>query len=67
MSLKAFHLVFIVASVLLSFLVGAWGVQEYRAEGSGTGLAIGILFYVSGVALVVYALRFVRKVKELGI
>lgn len=67
MSLKAFHVVFIVASILLSFLVGAWGVQEYRTEGGQTALAIGVLFYVAGVALVVYALRFVRKVRELGI
>lgn len=67
MSLKSFHIVFIVASILLSFLVGAWGIREYRAEGSGTGLAIGIFFYFGGIALVVYALRFVRKTRELGI
>ena len=67
MSLKSFHLVFIVASILLSFLVGAWGVQDYRVAGNGVSLTIGIFFYVTGVALVVYALRFVRKVRELGI
>lgn len=67
MSLKAFHVVFIVASILLSFLVGAWGIQQYRLEASGSGLAIGILFYVTGAALAVYAMRFVRKVRELGI
>jgi hypothetical protein len=67
MSLKAFHVVFIVACILLSFLVGAWGVTEYRAQGSASALALGILFYASGIALVAYALRFVRKVRELGI
>ena len=67
MSLKAFHVFFIVASILLSFAVGAWGIVEYRTAGSGTGLAIGVLFYVSGLGLVVYAMRFVRKVRELGI
>ena len=67
MSLKAFHVVFIIASILLSFLVGAWGIQEYRLEDSTTGLALAVLFYAAGIGLVVYALRFVRKVKELGI
>lgn len=67
MSLKAFHVVFIVASILLSFLVGAWGVREFQLDGSGVSLAIGVLFYVSGFALVGYALKFVRKVRELGI
>ncbi len=67
MSLKAFHVVFIVASILLSFLVGAWGIQQYRLESSGSGLALGILFYATGVGLVFYALQFVRKIRELGI
>lgn len=67
MSLKAFHLVFIVASILLSFLVGAWGVQEYRSDGGQGSLAVAVLFYAAGVTLVFYALRFVRKVRELGI
>ncbi len=67
MSLKSFHVVFIVACILLSFLVGAWGIQQYRLESSGSGLAVGLLFYVTGAGLVLYALRFVRKVRELGI
>lgn len=67
MSLKAVHIVFIVACILLCFLVGAWGVQQYRAQGDGAGLAIGLLFYFSGLVLVVYGLKFVRKIRELGI
>jgi len=67
MSLKAFHIVFIMASIILSFLVGGWGVQQYRAVGSATGLAVAILFYASGLVLVVYGMRFVRKTRELGI
>lgn len=67
MSLKAFHIVFIVASILLSFLVGAWGVQQYRSVGSVSALGVGVFFYVAGIGLVVYALRFVRKLRELGI
>ncbi|NKB86832.1 MAG: hypothetical protein GKS06_01230 [Acidobacteria bacterium] len=67
MGLKSFHVVFICASIVLSFLVGAWGVQQYRMAGDGTALTIAVLFYGSGVTLVVYCLRFLRKAKELGI
>ena len=67
MSLKSFHIVFIVASIVLSFLVGAWGLQQYRVEGESSGLWLAILFYATGVVLVVYAMRFVRKTKDLGI
>ena len=67
MGLKQFHVVFICASIVLSFLVGAWGVQQYRLESSISGLAIAAIFYVGGAVLVAYCLRFLRKVKELGI
>ncbi len=67
MSLKAFHLVFIIASIVLSFVVGAWGMQQYRLQESATGLMLAIGFYITGVLLVIYAIRFVRKVRELGI
>jgi type III secretory pathway component EscR len=67
MGLKQFHVVFICASIVLSFLVGAWGVQQYRLETSLSGLAIAVVFYASGIALVAYCVRFLRKVKELGI
>ncbi len=67
MSLKAVHLFFIACSIVLSFLVGAWGLQRYRIEGSGVGLTVAAVFYPAGVGLVVYGMRFVRKIKELGL
>ncbi len=67
MGLKQFHVVFICASIVLSFLVGAWGVQQYRLDGGLSDLSIAVVFYAAGIALIAYCLRFVRKVKELGI
>lgn len=67
MSLKVVHVFFIACSIVLSFLVGAWGLQQYRLAHSGTGLAVAAVFYPTGVALVLYGMRFVRKIKELGI
>ena len=44
MSLRTFHIVFIVASIAMSFLVGVWGVLEYRRDANLTNLLIGIGF-----------------------
>lgn len=67
MSLKAFHVVFITASVVLSFLVGGWAMKQYLGGGGAGMLALGLLYYVVGVGLVGYGLRFLRKLKALGI
>ena len=67
MSLKIFHIVFIALSVLLSAGLGAWGIQRYLADGSGGGLALGVLFFVTGAVLLVYGIRFWKKMKELRI
>lgn len=65
MSLRIFHIIFIAVCVILSLYVGFWGFQRYFAAGSGSSLTLGILFLVSGVALVVYGVRAFQKLKEL--
>ena len=67
MSLKIFHVVFIALSVVLSAALGAWGVQRWLAEGSSGGLAMGVLFFVTGAVLLVYGVRFWKKMKELSV
>ena len=66
MSLKTFHLVFVTASILLGLGVGAWGVLEYRANGELGALAMGILFLVMGIALMIYGRRMLKKTKHIG-
>ena len=67
MSLKIFHIVFIALSVVMSAGLGAWGIQSYLAEGSRGDLALGALFFVTGAVLLVYGVRFWKKIKELHI
>ena len=43
MSLAVFHIVFILASLLLALFAGAWGVSTYAADGSGVALTFGVL------------------------
>lgn len=67
MSLKAFHVFFICASIVLCFMVGAWALQQYRLAGATSSLSLALAFYVGGAGLVVYGMRFLRKMRELGI
>ncbi len=67
MSLKAFHVFFIAVSMLMALFVGTWGVQQFMVNDSFGGLALGIFFFVFGLVLLVYGLKFVAKIKDLGI
>lgn len=63
MSLKAFHIFFIVISVLCALGFGAWSVADYQRTGSPGTLALGIAGFVAAVALVWYGFWFLRKLK----
>lgn len=63
MSLKAFHIVFIVSSVLLAVGFGIWAAREYSAVGDGAMLAMSSGSFVSAVVLTVYGRWFLRKLK----
>ena len=65
MSLKIVHILFIAISTAMSAGLGAWGIQSYLAEGSRGGLALGILFFITGAVLLIYGVRFWKKMKEL--
>jgi hypothetical protein len=66
MSLRAFHVAFIVVSIALSLVVTVWGVREYLDGSGANALAVGCAAAVTGVALVIYGARFFRKLQELG-
>ena len=46
MSLKAFHLVFIILSILFLFVFGIWGVVNHGSSGKTVELVMGILSLV---------------------
>jgi len=67
MSLKGFHIVFIIFSTLLALGVGLWCVWVDLAEGAPIYLAGAIASFVAAVALIVYGVWFYRKMKRLRI
>lgn len=67
MSLRTFHLVFILAAIVCADLFGAWSIWHYPLTGDVLSLALGILTLAGGLALTAYAVLFVRGMKRAGI
>jgi hypothetical protein len=65
MSLRVFHMVFVLVCILLSLYVALWGVREFANEREALGLVLAIVFAAAAVSLVVYGKRVFRKLKEL--
>ena len=67
MSLKAFHIVFIIFSTLLALGVGLWCVWIDLIEGAPIYLAGAIISFICASALLIYGVWFYKKMKRLGI
>ena len=67
MSLKGFHIVFIVFATLLALGCGGWCIWVDMVEGAPIYIAGAIASFVCAIGLVVYGVWFYRKMKRLGI
>ena len=65
MSLRAFHIVFVVVTIVLSLYVALWGIREFTQEQNGGALALAILFLLTAIALMVYGKKVFVKLREL--
>ena len=66
MSLKAFHVVFISAAVLLAFGFGVWLAKNFLTGGSLVDLLSALLAFGAGVGLIVYEVYFLKKTRDVG-
>jgi hypothetical protein len=67
MSLKAFHIVFVAASVLLCLVFGGWLLNEFFRGGASVAyLVFGVLMFAAGGGLVVYGRYFLKKLKHIS-
>jgi len=66
MSLKAFHVIFIVASIILAFGFGAWLVSQYMHDGGVLNLIIALGSFGAGVGLIFYERYFLKKTKNVS-
>ena len=68
MSLRSCHLVFIVASVMLSLMMAVWGGVTYgTVRGTGWHLVTALGALVVAGLLAVYFVKFAQKTRELGL
>jgi hypothetical protein len=65
MSLRAFHIVFVVVTIVLSLYVALWGFREFSEERSATALTLAILFAIMAVGLMVYGKKAFTKLRDL--
>lgn len=64
MSLKAFHILFIGLSTVLALGFAAWCFMEYKSEDNWAFALAGGLSVITAAGLVLYGIRFARKLKE---
>ena len=67
MSLKAFHIVFIVVSTLLALGTGIWCLWVNLVAGAPTYVAGAVASFAVAIVLMVYGVWFYRKMKRLRI
>jgi len=65
-SLKAFHVFFVIVSTLCALGFGAWAVGDYLRTGRSSVLVLAVLGFAAAVALVWYGLWFLRKLKNVS-
>lgn len=66
MSLKAFHIAFIVISVTLCLFLAAWGINAYRFSDEVQSLGLALSGIAGLLALVPYSVWVKKKFSKLG-
>ena len=61
MSLKNFHIVFIILSILVSFGLGGWAVRH-----ASSYMGLGVIALGLGSVLIVYGAVYFKKLKRIG-
>ncbi len=67
MSLRAIHLVFIAASILLAVFTTVWGVLMFLSDRGAVGhLLFAVISFAAVAGMSIYAVRFIRKTRAIG-
>ncbi|MGB0714967.1 MAG: hypothetical protein ACPGXK_03760 [Phycisphaerae bacterium] len=61
MSLKVIHFAFLMVAMIAADLLGIWGIRHYVQTRDVDSLVLGILAITAGLALIGYAIWFLRK------
>lgn len=66
MSLKAFHILFVIICVAFTVGFGFWAIREYQRAGELATLLMGIGSFAAALGLLVYGRYFLRKLREVS-
>ena len=66
MSLKAFHVFFVIVSTVCALFFGAWCVMRSSQGGGGAYLIAAAASGVIAVVLTIYGFWFLRKLKDVN-
>ncbi len=61
MSLRGFHMLFLLFAIMGADLFGGWAIHEYVNSGGAIHLVLGIGCLLGGLGLALYALQIVLK------
>jgi len=64
MSLRTFHVIFIVCSILMTIGFGFWAMRNFQQNQSPGYLWTGIIALLMACSLMVYEYFFLKKVKS---
>ena len=64
MSLRNFHLIFILLVFMGADLFGSWAIWNYRQTGDLVSLVMGVISLVGGLGLAVYGWRLVQGLER---
>ncbi|MHC5108389.1 MAG: hypothetical protein ACYTHJ_00755 [Planctomycetota bacterium] len=64
MSIRAFHLAFIVIVMVAADLFGLWAIDRYQTTQEGLLVVLAVLAFTAGLAMIAYAVWFVRKLNR---
>jgi uncharacterized membrane protein SirB2 len=64
MSLRMFHAVFVFLSILLLIGFGTWAMLDYSSGQRTWSLALSLVSYVFGTAMIFYGYWFMKKIRQ---
>lgn len=64
MSLRWFHLVFLLFAIMGADLFGGWALHEYFTANDRAMLGLGVVSLIGGLGLAGYVFWFVRKAER---
>ena len=65
MSLRVFHVIFIIVCIALCLYVAIWGIREFALTRNMSALVMTGVLVLGGAALVAYSGRAFRKLRDL--